>query len=534
MTAAEAASAAQPPTLRPIEQALASQQSGQLAGAERMLRGILAVEPGHFDAQHLLGLICHQQGRDVEALQLVSALLRTAPGSAELLNNCGLIHTALTQHQQALACFEEVLALNAHNLAALKNRAGALKRLRRFDDALAAYEAVLAHDAGDIDALNECGGLLTSLNRPEEALACYERALAVAPGVAELQINKGTALVALNRHRDAFESFAAAIAIDPQRAEAHYNQSLVRLRLGDFKSGWPQYEWRWKKFVGGGQGRFSGAPLWLGETPLKDKTILLLAEQGLGDTIHFMRYVPLVAALGARVVLGVQAPLKAMAATVPGAALVAGEGEPLPPVDCHCPLMSLPLAFKTDLGTVPANIPYLQAPIDRLNTWRGRMPANGRLRVGLCWAGSAAHLNDRNRSIALERFATLLTVPGLDFVSVQKEAGEAERALLRASGVVQLGPDCTDFTDTAAVLSMLDLLVSVDTSVAHLAGAMGKAVALLLPFAPDFRWLLDRTDSPWYPTMRLYRQPAIGDWETPLQRLRQELSAVAGRAATSR
>jgi hypothetical protein len=180
---------------------------------------------------------------------------------------------------------------------------------------------------------------------------------------------------------------------------------------------------------------------------------------------------------------------------------------------------------------VPANIPYLPAPDERLSNWRGRMPSNGRLRVGICWAGSASHLNDRNRSIALDRFATLLSVPGLDFVSVQREISAPQAEFLRALGVVQLGQEFTDLADTAAVLAMLDLLISVDTSVAHLAGAMGKTVALLLPFAPDFRWLLDRTDSPWYPTMRLYRQPAIGDWETPLHRLRQELAAVASRPA---
>jgi len=205
---------------------------------------------------------------------------------------------------------------------------------------------------------------------------------------------------------------------------------------------------------------------------------------------------PLVAALGAKVVLGVQSPLKAIAATVPGVSLVLGEGEPLPPVDFLCPLLSLPLAFQTELASVPANIPYLRPQDERLNKWRGRLPANGRPRIGLCWAGSGTHLNDRNRSIALEHFATLLSVPGVDFVSLQKEVGEPQSAPLRAHGVTQLGREFTDFADTAAVLAMLDLLVSVDTSVAHLAGAMGKAVALLLPFAPDFRWLLDRSDSP--------------------------------------
>jgi tetratricopeptide (TPR) repeat protein len=513
----------------PIEQALALRQSGRLADAERLLRGLLANDPAQHDARHLLGLLCHQQGRNIEALQLVGAVLEKSR-SAELLNNYGLILTALARHQEALGYFEQAVALAAGSIGALRNRASALKRLQRFEQALAAYEAILALEPNDIDALNECGGLLGWLNRPADAVACYDRAIAVAPRVAELHINRGTALVALNRQAEAFDSFAAAIAIDPQRPEAQYNQSLVRLRLGDFDGGFRQYEWRWKKFVGAGQGRCTAAPLWLGAEPLAGKTILLLAEQGLGDSIHFLRYVPQVAALGARVILGVQSPLKSLAATVPGVALVLGDGEPLPPVDFHCPLLSLPLAFGTQLATVPANIPYLSAPKERLEKWCERIPLRHRLRVGICWAGSATHLNDRNRSIALERFATLLSIPGLDFVSVQKEVSEPQTALLQAHGVAQLGQHFTDLADAAAVVSMLDLVVSVDTSIAHLAGAMGKAVALLLPFAPDFRWLLERSDSPWYPTMRLYRQPAIGDWDTPLARLREELAAVAGRA----
>jgi tetratricopeptide (TPR) repeat protein len=527
MTAAPTASVQRPRSR--IEQALALRQRGALAEAEQILRSTLASDPDQFDVRHLLGLLCHQQGRNVEALQLVGAVLRRAPRSADLLNNYGLILAALARHQEALACFEDALALGANHLAALRNRAASLKHLRRFDQSLAAYEAVLALKPDDVEALNECGGLLAWLNRPAEAVVRYERALVVAPRIAELHINKGTALAALNRQQEALESFAAAIGIDPERAEAQYNASLVRLRLGDFRDGWRQYEWRWKKFVGAGQGRCQAAPLWLGAEPLKDKTILLLAEQGIGDTIHFMRYAPLVAALGGRVILGVQSPLKAIAATVAGVAMVLGEGEPLPQVDFHCPLISLPLAFQTELSTVPANIPYVHPPRERLDRWRGRVPAHGRLRVGICWAGSGTHLNDRNRSVALDRFAALISVPGVDFVSVQKEVSEQQAALLRAHGVVQLGQEFTDFADTASVLAMLDLLISVDTSVAHLAGAMGKAVALLVPFAPDFRWLLDRTDSPWYPTMRLYRQSAIGDWGAALDRLRRELAALAGR-----
>jgi ADP-heptose:LPS heptosyltransferase len=218
-----------------------------------------------------------------------------------------------------------------------------------------------------------------------------------------------------------------------------------------------------------------------------------------------------------------------LAATVPGIAQVVSDGEPLPQFDLYCPLLSLPLAFATELATIPANIPYAWPLETRLAKWRGRMPDQGRVRVGLCWAGSTAHLNDRSRSIALDRFAEIFSIPGLDFFSVQKDVTEAQAAILRQHGVVQLGQDFSDFADSAAVVAMLDLLVSVDTSVAHLAGAMGKAVALLLPFSPDFRWLLHRADSPWYPTARLFRQTVSGDWDGPLEQVHKELTDLVRR-----
>jgi hypothetical protein len=265
---------------------------------------------------------------------------------------------------------------------------------------------------------------------------------------------------------------------------------------------------------------------------LEGKTIFLRAEQGLGDTLNFVRYVPLIAALGARVILGVQLPLKSIAPTVPGVAQVFSDGDTLPDFDYYCPLLSLPMAFETELKTIPVNIPYIRPYQERLEKWRCRMPDNGRLRVGICWAGTSMHLNDRNRSMSLDRLAPLFSVPGLDFISVQKEVSAAQATTLREHGVVALGQEFKDFADTAAVMAMLDLLVTVDTSVAHLAGAMGKAVAMLVPFCPDFRWLLSRADSPWYPSMRLFRQPVTGDWNTPIEKLRQELADVARRPVT--
>ena len=308
-----------------------------------------------------------------------------------------------------------------------------------------------------------------------------------------------------------------------------FNEALTRLCIGDFREGWKQYECRWEKKEFADQRRGVLPPMWRGERDIEGKTILLLAEQGFGDTIQFVRYAPQIAALGAKVIVGVPLSLKALVATVPGVSLALGDGEPMPALDLHCPMLSLPLAFATELATIPANIPYMRPAPERVAIWNARLPANGRRRIGICWAGNSKHQNDRNRSMPLDRLATVLALPGLDFFSVQKEVTEADAALLRDLGVTQIGQDFLDFSDTAAAVTLLDLVIAVDTSVAHLAAAIGKAVALLVPFSPDWRWLLDRTDSPWYPTMRLFRQSAVGDWDGVVERLRRELAEVSRR-----
>jgi tetratricopeptide (TPR) repeat protein len=523
--AAEPVSAAEPAPS--IAEAFARFQEGRLADAETICNVILTAQPEDFDSLHLLGLLRHRQGRNAEALRLVAAVLRRAPRSAEVLSNYGLILTALKRHEEALACFEDALASDAGHLLALKNRAASLKSLGRHDEALAAFAAVHAARPDDIDVLNECGGLLVRLGQIEAALACYDRALTLAPQVAELQVNKGSALAAAGRFMDALACFNAAIAIDPQCAEAHYRASLIRLRSGDFKNGWCDYEWRWRTQCTP-QVRRVNAPLWRG-APIAGKTILVLAEQGYGDTIQFIRYVPMIAARGARVILDVPPPLYEIALGMDGVAAVLSTDAPAPRVDYQCPFMTLPLAFATELTTIPAHVPYIQPSPELVAEWRDRLPQTGRPRIGLCWAGSSAHLNDHNRSIALSRFAEILSLPDLHFVSMQRDADAEAQAILQRHGVVELGQDFESFSDTAAVLAELDVLISVDTAVAHLAGALGKAVALLLPYPAEWRWFAGRADSPWYPTMRLFRQTAAGDWDTPLARLYKELGLLAQR-----
>ncbi len=276
--------------------------------------------------------------------------------------------------------------------------------------------------------------------------------------------------------------------------------------------------------------RSFSAPQWFGAEPIRGKTILLHAEQGLGDTLQFVRYVSRVAAQGARVVLEVQPALKDLISGIEGPAEVIARGEDLPEFDIHCPLLSLPLAFGTRLDTIPADIPYLTVPPDRITAWSSHLERSALHRVGLAWSGGRTHRNDHNRSIALTHLAPLFADPQIQFVSLQQELRDGDLEILQANPqIVHFGDELHDFADTAAVVSELDVVISVDTSVAHLAGALGKPVWILLPFAPDWRWLLDRKDSPWYPTARLFRQPKIADWDGVIECVRQELSVIASR-----
>jgi tetratricopeptide (TPR) repeat protein len=551
-----------------IAQAIALHRQGRLTEAQQIYASILAENPGQVDALHLLGLARHQQGDAVEALRLIGAALRAKPDSADALSNYGLVLDALKRHEEALASFdralaldrrhanalnnrgltlaalgrgseallswEEVLAANPNHLDALQNRGNALRNLKRHEAALVDYDRFLALRPDSVDVLNARGGSLAALGRLAEALDSYDRAIAIDPRRPELLINKANVLAECHEFKRSLAAYEQAATMEGRRAEACWYASLVRLRLGEFAQGWQEYEWRWRQASWQPQRRQFAAPLWLGLEPLAGRTILLHAEQGYGDTLQFVRYAREVAALGATVLLEVQPPLKPLLADFAGVAQVFERGEPLPWFEWHCPLMSLPLAFDTLLDTIPRSTPYLQAPAARLREWRGRLGAPKALRVGMVWSGSPLHKNDHNRSVDLARLIAPLSVPAVELVSLQCEPSLADAAVLARHGnILQIGPELRDFADTAAVVSLMDVVVSVDTSVVHLAGALGKPVWVLLPFTPDFRWLLDREDSSWYPTARLFRQPRRGDWESVLARVRvQLLETVARREAS--
>ena len=346
------------------------------------------------------------------------------------------------------------------------------------------------------------------------------------PGHPQILTNRGHALRRLDRPVEALGDFETALAAAPEFPEAHFEAAMTRLTLGDFDAGWKAYEWRWKTGAFARHRRPPPAPSWLGEEPVAGKTILLHAEQGFGDTIQFIRYAPLLAGRGAKVICEVQPELQPLLSPLEGVTLMAA-GESRPPFDLHCPLLSLPLAFKTRPDTIPAAIPYLAAPADRVTSWRDRLPPAG-LRAGFVWSGSPSHKNDANRSIALARLATLFEDSPISCFSLQSDLRAADNEVLRGlPNLVHLGSGLRDFADTAAIISLLDVVISVDTAVAHLVGALGKPVMILLPYAADFRWMRNRDDSPWYPTAKLFRQPAFGDWDSVIGRVRNELRQLS-------
>lgn len=518
----------------------------------------LSLAPNHAQALKERGHLLRERRQFAEALACYDRALRLTPNDVETHTNRGLALRELKRFNEAFVAYDRALALKPDHVEAViargnvfyemrsyaealreyeralamrpdfaygyNNRGNALHALGRHDEALVCFERALALDPGYTEAHNNRGNALLELNRPAEALADYDSAVALKPFAFAL-VNRGSALRYLDRNDEALASFDQAIALEPELPEAHWNKALLCLSLGDYARGWPAYEWRWRGATELTPRGFA-PPQWQGED-IAGKTILLHAEQGYGDSIQFLRYLPLVAAKGARIILEIPESLMPLVGERAGLTMLA-RGAALPPFDVHCPLMSLALAFGTTLDTVPAQVPYLSVPPERLDRWRARLPRSGRPRVGLTWSGKPSHKNDHNRTLALAQLGPLLTMPGIDFFSLQREYRDADLALFgQFPAFTRLDKHFNDFADTAAAIEQCDLVIAVDTAVAHLAGSLGKPLWLLLSHIQDWRWLLAREDSPWYPSARLFRQPCIGDWDSVIDRLGKELAAFA-------
>jgi tetratricopeptide (TPR) repeat protein len=497
--------------------------------------GALALRPDFAAAHNRRGSTLKALQRFNEALASYTRALELDPDDAEAHADRGVTLHELKRFEEGLASCDRALALRPDYAEAHSNRGNALNGLGWFDEALASYDRALAVRPDYAEAFANRGLTLHELQRYEEALANHDQALALRPDYAKALLNRGVTLQELNRFEEALACYDGALKARPDFVQAHYNEAICRMLMADFPRGWEKYEWRWQRELASARRNFT-QPLWLGSDDIAGKTILIHAEQGLGDTIQFCRYVPWVARLGARVILEVQAPLYELSDSLGGQALIVRRGEKLPAFDCHCPLLSLPLAFKTQLDTIPSQIPYLTAPETKVGVWRDRLGKRDKARIGIVWAGNSRkelsikhQLLDQQRSIAFDRLKTLFQEPRCDFYSLQK--GDDAVQQLRGSPlrhrVIDLTDDLHDFSDTAALIENLDLVISVDTSVAHLAGALGRPFWLLNRYSTCWRWLREREDTPWYPTGRLFRQDPTRDWDHVIARVQAALRDYA-------
>ena len=489
----------EPRAIEPIlNKAILFEKHGQPDAAIECLDAALRIAPDDPAILQRKAACLRQQGAFAEALRICDTVLAARPGFGPVIFEKGLILAGTTEYADAIVAFERAMAL--HHL---------------------------------VDACHyNIGNCLKDMDRLPEARDAYRRAIALRPDYPEAFNNLGDVLGRLHQPLDALAAFEQAAAIKPDFADAYWNAAQYRLQIGDYARGWRLYEWRWKTPQFASKCRSFREPLWLGDSDIAGKSILVWCEQGFGDMLLSVRYVPMVAARGARVILQVPAALQRLFERIPGLAAVGAASAELPAFDVQCPMMSLPLAFRTTLETIPADIPYLHADPARVANWRERLAALPGLKVGLVWAGSPTYPLDGRRSMALAQMAPFGTLRDVTFVSLQKDApGQQARQPPAGLTLHDWTDELRDFDDTAALITALDLVISVDTALVHLTGALGKPVWVLDRNDSEWRWLIGRDDSPWYPTVRLFRQPQPGDWASVVERALAELSMYASPAS---
>jgi tetratricopeptide (TPR) repeat protein len=497
--------------------------------AAACLRKAVELRPDLPDAHNNLGNLLVDLGRPDEAVACYRRSVALRPDYPEAHNNLGAALRELGRLDEAILCYRKALAFQPNFAAAHNNLGIVLRRLGRLDEAVACCRGAIALKTDMPDAHDALGTALADQGKLDEAAACYQQALALRPDHPLAHDNLGTVRKEQGRLDDAIDCFRTATALRPEFPNAHHNLAIALLARGDMAEGWLEYEWRWRTAALAPFRRDFPQPRWRGE-PAEGRTLLIHAEQGLGDSIQFCRYASLAAARGLHVVMEVQKPLVRLLRALPDVDRIVTRGEePLPSFDLHCPMQSLPLAFATTIATIPSARSYLRADRAQAAAWQARLDAVGRpgLRVGLAWAGNPAMIRDHQRSLAPHQLAPLFPLPGVHFVSLQKDGPRAAPD----APITDFMAEMEDFAETAALIAALDLVISVDTAVAHLAAALGKPVWLLDRFDPDWRWLLGRRDSPWYPSLRLYRQPRPGSWDEILAEVTSDLRDFAGTMA---
>jgi glycosyltransferase involved in cell wall biosynthesis/Flp pilus assembly protein TadD len=515
-----------------LQQAVKELEAGKPAEAVALCERVIQREPNNLLALNLLALLEHQRGRNEQALPWIQRAIKISPSNAEAQRSAGTILLALGKFAEAADATRKAAALQP-NLPGVHAQLGkALTMLERGEEAMASLEMALRQDPHpNADLLNTVAAALEQCCDFVRAEEFARRALLLQPNFKDALMSLGNALSAQGKLPQALQAYDQALALKSDNAMTRYNRSLVLLASGDFLRGWAEYEWRWSMpVVPMKQPKFK-QPAWDGGD-IRGQTILLYTEQGLGDVFHFIRYVPLVAARGARVLLVCPKTLHSLVRDVQGLDQLIGLGEPIPPFDTHTALMSLPHLLKTTLESVPASVPYLSAPsAETIPLSAG--PA-GCLKVGLVWSGGGAYRRNRIRSTSLDQFLPLLRLPGVRFFSLQCGPQAAELKKLPADVHVEdIGSKVRDFADTAAAMGQMDLVISVCTSTLHLAGALARPTWAVLSYAPCWRWMFGRSDSPWYPTMTLFRQPKPGDWAGVVAQIEVALRDLAQRTNQS-
>jgi tetratricopeptide (TPR) repeat protein len=514
-----------------FQHGLTYHQQGQLEKAKQLYEQVLAKQPQHFDALHLSGVIAYQTRNPHLAVELIGKAITINPNVAAFYSNRGTALKELKRLDEALASYDKAIAIKPDFADAYSNRGNALQELKRLDEALASYDKAIAIKPDFADAYSNRGTALKELKRLDEALASYDKAIAIKPDFTDAYSNRGTALKELKRLDEALASYDKAIAIKPDYADAYLNKSLALLLNGHFMQGLTLYEWRWKTEGLTSHRNFS-QPLWLGVEDLSNKTILLHAEQGLGDTIQFCRYAKLVKARNARVIMEVPSALIGLLKGLDGVDEWVEKGKSLPEFDYHCPLLSLPLAFQTNTETIPNQTPYLSFDEKRFIKWQKYIGTNG-FRVAIAWQGSTGKV-DVGRSFPLRMFKNISEIEGVRLISLQKGSGvEQLQQLPQGMQVETLGEDFDTgeyaFLDSAAVMRCVDLVITSDTALTHLAGGLGIETWLVLKQVPDWRWMMDRKDCPWYSKHRLYRQKDREDWRSVFVEVEADLDSLVAR-----
>jgi len=503
--------------------------TADLSPIEQWYRNYLQTHPGDPAALHALAAFAYRRGDLHKALELITEALRIDPNEPIYHNTCGVICEALNRLPQALDAYRRAITLKPDYAEAHHNMAIALQSQGHYQQALECCRNALQIEPNFPEACNTQGFALQMLGDYHQAIASYERAIQLRPDYAEAYNHLGVLHSTLGNHAQAIACYCRALDIDPDYAEAHWNKSLSLLLIGQLQAGWQEYRWRYHPELQLAlYPHKMTLPRWDG-SPFAGKTLLVHYEQGLGDTIHFIRYLPMVKARGGTVVLEIQKPLVSLLQSFPGADQIVEASLDKPPsgwFDLQVSLMDLPAIFQTSLDNVPADVPYIFPDPHKVAVWRRRLAAPF-LKVGIIWSGSTNYQRNHLRSCCLDDFAALAQVRGVRLFSLQK--GSPRRQLAQTTfepAPIDLAEYLHDFSDTAAVLANLDLIVSVDTSVLHLAGAMGRPTWALLSAAPEWRWLLERSDSPWYPTVRLFRQKHKGQWGPVFQQVAAELQRL--------